>query len=76
MVFGSCDYIDNGANVLSKNASGQWAVPLLRYGPCLNPQPGALFREEFYERVGSPRSDLNWVFDLEFFIRFSKVKSL
>ena len=46
MVFGSCDYIDSEGKALWKNVSGQWAVPLLRFGPCLIPQPGALFRAE------------------------------
>jgi hypothetical protein len=76
MVFGSCDYIDNEAHVLWKNVSGQWAVPLLRYGPCLIPQPGALFRAEAYERVGGLRSDFKWAFDFELFIRFSKIGSI
>ena len=73
MVFGSCDYIDSEAHVLWKNVSGQWAVPLLRFGPCLIPQPGSLFRAEAYERVGGLRSDFKWAFDFELFIRFSKI---
>jgi len=73
MVFGSCDYIDNEEHVLWKNVSGQWAVPLLRFGPCLIPQPGSLFRAEAYERVGGLRSDFKWAFDFELFIRFSKI---
>lgn len=76
MVFGSCDYIDNEAQVLWKNVSGQWAVPLLRFGPCLIPQPGALFRAEAYERVGGLRPDFQWAFDFELFIRFSKIGSI
>ncbi len=76
MVFGSCDYIDNEAHVLWKNVSGQWAVPLLRFGPCLIPQPGSLFRAEAYERVGGLRSDFKWAFDFELFIRFAKIGSV
>ena len=76
MVFGSCDYIDSEAKVLWKNVSGQWAIPLLRFGPCLIPQPGALFRAEAYERVGGLRSDFKWAFDFELFIRFSKIGSI
>ncbi len=76
MVFGSCDYIDSEAKVLWKNVSGQWAVPLLRFGPCLIPQPGALFRAEAYQQVGGLRSDFKWAFDFELFIRFSKIGSI
>ena len=76
MVFGSCDYIDSEAKVLWKNVSGQWAIPLLRFGPCLIPQPGALFRADAYERVGGLRSDFKWAFDFELFIRFSKIGSI
>ena len=76
MVFGSCDYIDSDAHVLWKNVSGQWAVPLLRCGPCLIPQPGALFRAKAYQQVGGLRSDFKWAFDFELFIRFSKIGSI
>ena len=76
MVFGSCDYIDSEGEALWKNVSGQWAIPLLRFGPCLIPQPGGLFRAEAYERVGGLRSDFKWAFDFELFIRFSKIGSI
>ena len=76
MVFGSCDYIDSEGEALWKNVSGQWAIPLLRFGPCLIPQPGALFRADAYERVGGLRSDFKWAFDFELFIRFSKIGSI
>jgi glycosyltransferase involved in cell wall biosynthesis len=33
LVFGSCDYVDPKGEVLWTNRSGQWAVPLLRFGP-------------------------------------------
>ena len=76
MVFGSCDYINSEGKVLWKNVSGKWAIPLLRFGPCLIPQPGGLFRAEAYERVGGLRSDFKWAFDFELFIRFSKIGSI
>jgi len=73
MAFGACDYINGDGNVVWRNQSGQWAVPLLRFGPDLIPQPGALFRRTTFESVGGLRSDLGWAFDFDLFIRFSKV---
>jgi GT2 family glycosyltransferase len=51
-VFGACDYIDSDGSVIWTNKSGQWAVPLLRFGPDLIPQPGSLFRRSSFEEVG------------------------
>jgi GT2 family glycosyltransferase len=73
MAFGACDYIDSQGDVVWKNKSGQWAVPLLRFGPDLIPQPGALFRRAAFESVGGLRKDLGWAFDFDLFIRLSKV---
>jgi GT2 family glycosyltransferase len=76
MAFGSCDYIDGGGQTVWANRSGQWAVPLLRFGPDLIPQPGALFRRSVFEKVGGLRTDLGWAFDFDLFIRLSKVGKL
>lgn len=76
MVFGSCNYIDSEGEVIWTNPSGQWAAPLLRFGPDLIPQPGALFRREVFERIGGLSSDFNWAFDFDLFIRFSKLGRL
>lgn len=72
MAFGACDYIDSQGYVVWKNKSGHWAVPLLRFGPDLIPQPGALFRRAAFEAVGGLRTDLGWAFDFDLFIRLSK----
>ena len=76
MAFGACDYIDSEGDVLWKNKSRQWAVPLLRFGPDLIPQPGALFRRTTFEAVGGLRTDLGWAFDFDLFIRLSKAGKL
>jgi len=76
MVFGSCDYIDEKSRIIGTNRSGKWAVPLLRFGPCLIPQPGALFRRDAYESIGGLNSDFRWAFDFEFFIRLSRLGEL
>lgn len=72
MTFGACDYIDADGNIVWTNKSGQWAVPLLRFGPDLIPQPGALFRRSSYEAQGGLRTDLGWAFDFDLFVRLSK----
>jgi GT2 family glycosyltransferase len=76
MVFGSCDYIDGDGQTVWVNKSGQWAVPLLRIGPDLIPQPGALFRRSAFDKVGGLRTDLGWAFDFDLFIRLSKAGKL
>jgi GT2 family glycosyltransferase len=76
MVFGACEYIDGSGNSLWLNSSGAWAVPLLRFGPDLIPQPGALFRRSVFESTGGLETSLGWAFDFDLFIRFSKVGRL
>jgi GT2 family glycosyltransferase len=73
MVFGACEYIDGNSNSLWLNSSGAWAVPLLRFGPDLIPQPGALFRRSVFESSGGLETSLGWAFDFDLFIRLSKV---
>jgi hypothetical protein len=72
-VFGSCDYVDSEGNVIWTNKSGQWTVPLLRFGPDLIPQPGALFRRSSFEIVGGLDSKFGWAFDFDLFIKLSKL---
>lgn len=72
LVFGSCDYIDSKGHVLWTNRSGQWAVPLLRFGPDLIPQPGSLFRRDVFEAVGRLSSQFDYAFDFDLFVKFSK----
>jgi GT2 family glycosyltransferase len=76
MVFGACNYIDSNGEVIWTNHSGQWAVPLLRFGPDLVPQPGALFRRSAFDAVGGLSTDFGWAFDFDLFIRFSKLGKL
>jgi GT2 family glycosyltransferase len=76
MTFGSCEYIDDQGSVVWINRSGQWAGPLLRFGPDLIPQPGALFRKSAFEAVGGLNSEFGWAFDFDLFIRLSKLGKL
>ncbi len=76
MVFGSCDYINSEGEVVWKNKSGQWAVPLLRFGPDLIPQPGALFRREAFKQAGMLKPKYDWAFDFDLFIELSNLGKL
>jgi GT2 family glycosyltransferase len=76
MTFGACEYIDSHGDSVWENRSGQWAVPLLRFGPDLIPQPGALFRRSIFKSVGGLKTSLGWAFDFDLFIRFSKAGKL
>lgn len=76
MVFGACEYIDSKGHVVWENRSGQWAVALLRIGPDLIPQPGALFRRSAFYDVGELNVNLGWAFDFDLFIRLSKIGKL
>jgi GT2 family glycosyltransferase len=72
LLFGSCDYIDEDGYVVLRNKSGSWAVPLMRVGPDLIPQPGALFRRSVFEDVGGLSTKYSWAFDFDLFLRLSK----
>jgi glycosyltransferase involved in cell wall biosynthesis len=76
LVFGSCDYVDPAGKVVWTNKSGPFAVPLLRFGPDLIPQPGALFRKKSFFEVGGLSLDYDWAFDFDLFIKFSKIGKL
>ena len=73
LVYGGCQYIDPEGKPLFTNKSGSWAVPLLRFGPQLIPQPGALYSREAFEKVGGLSQDFGWAFDFELFLSLSKI---
>lgn len=78
-VFGGCHYIDPSGKRILTNMSGNWAVPLISFGPDLIPQPGSLMRRSSFDAFGGLRSDLGWAFDVDLFInlkRQGKVKYL
>lgn len=74
--FGGCEYISSSGHTLLLNRSGRWAVPLMRIGPQLLPQPGSLLRRSAFERVGGLNESLKWAFDLDLFIRLMKIGDL
>jgi hypothetical protein len=72
LVFGHCQYIDSdGKDVLIKR-TGSWAVPLLRFGPQLIPQPSAFFRRDAFEKVGGLSAEFQFAFDFDLFLKLSK----
>ena len=76
MVFGKCVYIDEHGSYLGINPSGQFASRLLRFGPQLVPQPGTLIRRSAYDSIGGMNPTYKWAFDLDLFIRLSRVGPL
>jgi hypothetical protein len=76
LVFGACDYVDPKGEILWTNKSGQFAVPLLRFGPDLIPQPGALFRRDSFNVVRGLNPSYNWAFDFDLLIKLRKIGRL
>ena len=76
MVYGSCTYVDQNNKAVWQNRSGSFAAKILRFGPCLIPQPGALIRREAFVVVGGLNESLGWAFDLDLFIKLSKLGKL
>lgn len=72
-VFGGCNYIDINGRILMTNYSGRWAKILMRFGPDLVPQPGALIRRKSFEEIGYLNTKYGWAFDLEMFIQLGKI---
>ena len=72
LVFGGCQYIDKNGRQLWNQKSGHWAVPLLRFGPQLIPQPASLYRRKVFERIGGLSTLFDYAFDFDLFLRLSK----
>lgn len=75
-VYGACDYIDDVGAIIWTNKSGRWASRILRFGPDLIPQPGALIRRSAFEIIGRLSNEFGWAFDFDMFIKLSKVGKL
>ncbi len=72
MTFGICRYISENGYTIGLNAFGQLAVPLLRIGPDLIPQPGSIFRRATFDKVGQIDTRFHLAFDFDLFIRLSR----
>ena len=71
LVYGGCEYIGPKGSLLFTNKSGSWAVPLLRFGPQLVPQPGALYSRAVFEQIGGLSDKYQLAFDFELFYALS-----
>jgi hypothetical protein len=70
--FGRCRYIDENGTELAVNPCGRWALPLMRCGPQLVPQPGSLFDRRVFDEIGGLDETYQWAFDLDLFLRLSQ----
>ncbi len=75
-VYGACDYIDDSGAYIWTNKSGRWASHILRFGPDLIPQPGALIRRSTFESIGGLSNKFGWAFDFDMFIKLSEAGKL
>jgi hypothetical protein len=73
LVFGHCQYIDSDGNDVLVKRTGSWAVPLLRFGPQLIPQPSAVFRKDAFEKIGGLSRKYEFAFDFDLFLKLSKL---
>ena len=76
LVYGGCRYINGNGDLLWINKSGSYAKFLMRCGPQLIPQPGALFRRSTFEQIGGLQAQYKWAFDLDMLIRLSRFGNL
>ena len=75
-VYGKCEYINSEGSKLGINSSGTWARTLIKFGPDLIPQPGALISLEAFRQMGGLRTEFNLAFDVDMFIRLQDFGSL
>jgi hypothetical protein len=73
LVFGHCQYIDSEGNDVLVKRTGSWAIPLLRFGPQLIPQPSAVFRRDSFEKIGGLSQKYEFAFDFDLFLKLSKL---
>lgn len=76
MVYGGIEYIDKDGRVLFTNPSSQFHEKLLRFGPQLIPQPGALWRRNSFVEAGGITGEFNLAFDFDFFVRLNRTGRL
>lgn len=76
LAYGKCIYFDHsGASIFQTHARRSY-VSLMRFGPQLVSQPASLFKREHFNAVGMLNPGLRYAFDLDLFIRLSKIGTL
>lgn len=73
LAYGHCSYLDAKGKTMFEVRPGRWAEKLLCYGPQLISQPAVLFRRDTFVHVGGLDETLRWAFDLDLFIKLSRV---
>jgi hypothetical protein len=76
MIYGSCSYINIHNERIGINRLQKFSKFFIRFGPCLIPQPGSLINKQKYIESGGLDRSLGWAFDLDLFIKLSKVGRL
>ena len=73
LAYGGCDYIDTDGRLLWTNRATRLAPWIMRWGPDLVPQPGALFRVADVRAVGGMDATLAYAMDLDLWLRLHKL---
>lgn len=71
-VYGWCDYINAGGEVLFRSRAGRLAAIVLPWGPNLIPQPGSLMRLEDVIAVGGVDVTATVTMDLDLFLKLRR----
>ncbi len=71
-VYGMCEYVDSQGSRLGINPSGSWAPRLIKFGPDLIPQSGALLSLKAFKQMGGLSTEFKLAFDVDMFIRLQK----
>ena len=72
-VYGKCRYIDSEGREIGVNKIGSLASRILRFGPCLIPQPGSLIRRTSFKQIGGLDESYECAFDLDMFIKLQSL---
>ena len=72
-VYGKCRYIDSEGREIGVNKIGSVASRILRFGPCLIPQPGSLIRRTSFKQIGGLDESYDCAFDLDMFIKLQSL---
>ena len=75
-VYGKCRYINSIGTEIGFSRVGVLASLMLRFGPCLIPQPGSLIRRTSFEEIGGLNESYECAFDLDMFIRLQSLGSI
>lgn len=73
LAYGRCEYIDPEGETIWTSRADRWAVPLMRFGPNLLPQPGSLIRRSAWAQVGGVDETYPMAFDLNLWLALAKI---